>query len=67
MKIEHFKNFPDYKITLTQAARLLGYKDYRFIDKLIREKHLTSYKIPVSKRPLLSYQEVMNLPKIQKS
>ena len=66
MKIENFKNFPDYKITLTQAARLLGFKDYRFVEKLINQKYLTPYKIPVSKRPLLSYHEVMDLPKIQK-
>jgi hypothetical protein len=66
MKIEHFKNFPDYKITLTQAAQVLGYKDYRFVEKLINQKYLTPYKIPVSKRPLLSYHEVMDLPKIQK-
>jgi hypothetical protein len=63
MNIQHYKSLPNFMITMTDAARILGYKDYRHVEKLINQNFLKSYNIPTSKRPLLRYQDVMNLPK----
>ncbi|MDG1139055.1 MAG: hypothetical protein P8N49_05995 [Opitutales bacterium] len=63
MNIQNYKTLPDFMITMTDAARILGYKDYRHVEKLISQNHLKCYNIPTSKRPLLRYKDVMTLPK----
>ena len=61
--IEPYCKQPNYLISRTQAARILGNKDYRLADKLIKQKLLNTYSIPGSQKVLLKYHEVMNLPK----
>ncbi len=48
-------------ITFTQAAYILGYKNYRSILRLIKEKHLREYVIPNTKRRRLKLSEVMQV------
>ena len=51
---------------MSQATRVLGNKDYRFVENLIRRGLLKTYNISGSKRVLLKYHEVMSLPKTDK-
>ena len=48
-------------ITFTQAAYILGYKNYRSILRLIKEGHLREYVIPNTKRRRLYLDEVMKV------
>ncbi len=48
-------------ITFTQAAYILGYKNYRSILRLIKEGHLREYEIPNTKRRRLKLNEVMQV------
>ena len=48
-------------ITFTQAAYILGYKNYRSILRLIKEGHLRDYVIPNTKRRRLKLSEVMQV------
>lgn len=64
--IEPFHKHPNYLLTMSQATRVLGNKDYRFVENLIRRGLLKTYNIPGSKRVLLKYHEVMSLPKTDK-
>lgn len=48
-------------ITFTQAAYILGYKNYRSILRLIKEGHLKEYIIPNTKRRRLNLSEVMQV------
>jgi len=48
-------------ITFTQAAYILGYKNYRSILRLIKEGHLREYVIPNTKRRRLKLSEVMQV------
>ena len=48
-------------ITFTQAAYILGYKNYRSILRLIKEGHLKEYVIPHTKRRRLNLCEVMQV------
>ena len=66
LMIEPYKKQPNYLLTMSQATRVLGNKDYRFVENLIRRGLLKTYNIPGSKRVLLKYHEVMSLPKTDK-
>ena len=48
-------------ITFTQAAYILGYKNYRSILRLVKEGHLREYVIPHTKRRRLNLCEVMEV------
>ena len=54
-------NVENRLITFTQAAYVLGYKNYRSILRLIKEGHLREYVIPNTKRKRLSLREVMKV------
>ena len=54
-------NIENRLITFTQAAYILGYKNYRSILRLIKEGHLSEYVIPHTKRRRLSLTEVMQV------
>jgi hypothetical protein len=47
---------------MSQSARVLGNKDYRFVEKLIQDGLLNTYSIPGKKKVFLRYHEVMKLP-----
>ena len=64
--IEPFHKQPNYLLTMSQASRVLGNKDYRLAEKLIRQGMLKTYAIPGSKRVLVKYHEVMSLPQKEK-
>ena len=55
------KEFENRLITFTQAAYILGYKNYRSVLRLISEGHLQEYEIPYTKRRRLSLTEVMKV------
>ena len=57
-KMEEIKN---RLITFTQAAHILGYRNYRSILRLINEGYLQEYKIPHTKRRRLYLDEVMRI------
>ena len=54
---------PNYMLNLTQAALVLGYKDYRKIESFINDGFLKAYKMPHTKRIKVRYHDVMNLPR----
>lgn len=54
-------NIENRLITFTQAAYILGYKNYRSILSLIKEGHLREYVIPHTKRRRLSLTDVMQV------
>ena len=54
-------NIENRLITFTQAAYILGYKNYRSILSLIKEGHLSEYVIPHTKRRRLSLTDVMQV------
>lgn len=60
--IESFQKQPNYLLTMSQSARVLGNKDYRFVEKLIQDGLLNTYCIPGKKKVFLRYHEVMKLP-----
>ncbi|MEK9634261.1 MAG: hypothetical protein VW622_10520 [Opitutae bacterium] len=55
------KEFENRLITFTQAAHILGYKNYRSVLRLISEGHLKEYEIPHTKRRRLALMEVMKV------
>ena len=59
----HFKmkEFENRLITFTQAAHILGYKNYRSVLRLIKEGYLKEYDIPHTKRRRLALNEVMKV------
>ena len=59
----HFKmkEFENRLITFTQAAHILGYKNYRSVLRLIKEGYLKEYEIPHTKRRRLALNEVMKV------
>lgn len=59
--IEHFSNHPDYLLTMTQATRILGYKDYRVVGKMADDGIITPHKVTGSKRLRFRYHDVMKL------
>ena len=61
--VESYKKQPDFMLNLCQAARVLGYKDYRKIESFIDAGYLKAYKMPHAKRKKVKYHEVMKLAK----
>ena len=64
--IEPFYKHPNYLLTMSQASRVLGNKNYRLAEKLIGQGMFKTYSIPGSKRVLVKYHDVMSLPKQKK-
>lgn len=62
LKVKKFNSNPNYLLNLSQAALVLGYKDYRKIESFINEGLLKAYKMPHTKRIKVRYHDVMNLP-----
>jgi len=60
--IEPFHKQPNYLLTMSQASRVLGNKDYRLTEKLISQGMLKTYAISGTKRVLVKYHDVMSLP-----
>lgn len=59
------RNFKDYRnsfLGLSQAAYLLGYKDYRKVEGLIACGSIKGYKMPGYKRMKVKYHELMQVP-----
>ena len=61
--VESYKKQPNFMLNLSQAAHVLGYKDYRKIESFIESGHLKAYTLPHAKRKKVKYHEVMNLAK----
>ena len=61
-RIQPFHKQPNYLLTMSQASRVLGNKDYRLAEKLISQGMLKTYAIPGSKREFVKYHDVMSLP-----
>jgi len=59
--IEHFSSHPDYLLTMTQATRILGFKDYRAVEKMADKGILTTLKVTGSKRLRFRYHDIMKL------
>jgi hypothetical protein len=51
-------------VSITDAARFLGYKTNRPITKMIQSKILPTYVLPDSKRRRVKISELLNLVKI---
>ena len=51
---KNMKEFENRLITFTQAAHILGYKNYRSVLRLIKEGYLREYEIPHTKRRRLA-------------
>ena len=66
MSTENFKDQPNRLLNLSQAAQVLGYKDYRKIDFFIQKGMLTPFKMPHTNRFKIPYHEVMQLPTLIK-
>jgi len=64
--IEPFYKHPNYLLTMSQASRVLGRKDYRLVETLIDQGFLMTYSIPGTKRVLVKYHDVMSLPQKEK-
>ena len=62
LKLKTYTSMPNYMLNLTQAALVLGYKDYRKIESFINDGLLKAYKMPHTKRIKVRYHDVMNLP-----
>jgi hypothetical protein len=61
--VESYKKQPNFMLNLSQAAQVLGYKDYRKIESFIQSGHLKAYTLPHAKRKKVKYHEVMSLAK----
>lgn len=48
-------------VTLTQVAKILGYKSNLSVSRLVKEGHLKEYMIPLSNRPKFKLEDVMNI------
>ena len=64
--IEPYYKQPNFLLTMSQASRVLGRKDYRLAEKLIDQGILMTYSIPGTKRVLVKYHDVMSLPQKEK-
>ena len=64
--IEPFREQPNFLLTMSQASRVLGRKDYRLVETLIDQGFLMTYSIPGTKRVLVKYHDVMSLPQKEK-
>ena len=64
--ISHFSEHPDYLLTMTQATKVLGYKDYRMVKNLVDQNLLVPLQVSGSKRLRFRYHDVMNLAKPRK-
>ena len=60
-KIEHFSTLPDYLLTMSQATRALGFKDYRVMEVMCEGGFIKPLKVAGSKRLRFRYQDVMKL------
>ena len=60
------RNLPsaDRLVSITDAARFLGYKTNRPITKMIQSKILPTYVLPDSKRRRVKISDLLNLVKI---
>ena len=58
---KNMKEFENRLITFTQAAHILGYKNYRSVLRLIKEGYLKEYEIPHTKRRRLALTDVMKV------
>ena len=63
-QVKKFSTNPNYLLNLSQAAIVLGYKDYRKIESFINDGLLKAYKMPHTKRIKVRYHDVMNLPTV---
>jgi len=54
----------DRLVSITDAARFLGYKTNRPITKMIQSKILPTYVLPDSKRRRVKISDLLNLVKI---
>ena len=63
-QVKKFSTNPNYFLNLSQAAIVLGYKDYRKIESFINDGLLKAYKMPHTKRIKVRYHDVMNLPTV---
>ena len=61
--MRNFKFEPNFLLNLSQAAIILGYKDYRKVETLIESGLLKAYRMPHSNRLKVKYHDVMKLPK----
>jgi hypothetical protein len=61
--IKFYKKQPNFMLNLSQAAQILGYKDYRKIESFIESGNLRTYTLPHAKRNKVKYHEVMSLAK----
>ena len=52
----------DIFLNLCQSATILGYKDYRNIELLVKKGLLETHKLKNSNRPKIKYKDLMNLP-----
>ena len=59
--IEHFSTLPDYLLTMSQATRVLGFKDYRVMEVMCEGGFIKPLKVAGSKRLRFRYQDVMKL------
>ena len=50
LTIEHYTNHPNYFLTMSQSARVLGNKDYRIVERLIEKGFLKAFSLPGTKR-----------------
>jgi len=64
--IEPYYKQPNFLLTMSQASRVLGRKDYRLVETLIDQGFLMTYSIPGTKRVLVKYHDVMSLPQKEK-
>ena len=64
--IEPYYKQPNFLLTMSQASRVLGRKDYRLVETLIDQGFLVTYSIPGTKRVLVKYHDVMSLPQKEK-
>jgi len=64
--IEPYYKQPNFLLTMSQASRVLGRKDYRLVETLIDQGILMTYSIPGTKRVLVKYHDVMSLPQKEK-
>lgn len=51
----------DKFITVGEATKILGYKSYLSLNRIIKEGFLTEYKVPLSNRPKFKLSEVMDV------
>ena len=60
--MRNFKEQSNWYIGLSQAAILLGYKDYRKIEELIDKGFLSAYQLPAFSKVKVRYHELMAVP-----